>query len=189
MDQITSPIVHIINISIEKSGNFFPDSWKVTRVCPVPKIDNSKCFIHSIWKSNIDSVTELHRKICCLQHYSVWLLWKFKWKGHSTATLSLKFKSDIRKALNRNEITISVLTDYSKAFDTVNHKTSLEKLVSLKFSYGTIKIIVNYLTNWHQYLQIDDQTSPKSSVHFRIPQGSILGPILFNIYVAELPPV
>ena len=68
-------------------------------------------------------------------------------KGDSTATLSLKFKSDIRKALNRNEITISVLTDYSKAFDTVNHKTSLEKLVSLKFSYGTIKIIVNYLAN------------------------------------------
>ena len=108
-------------------------------------------------------------------------------KGHSTTTLLLKFRNDIRKALNWNEITISVLIDYSKAFDTINHKTLLEKLVSLNFSKRTIKIIMSYLTNRHQYEQIDDQISPISSVHFGVPQGSVLAPILFNIYVAELP--
>ena len=50
-------------------------------------------------------------------------------KGHSTKTLLLKFRNDILKALNWNEITISVLIDYSKAIDTINHKTHLEKLV------------------------------------------------------------
>ena len=46
---------------------------------------------------------------------------------------------------------------------------------------------MSYLTNRHQYVQIDDQTSPKSPVHFGVPQGSILVPNLFNTYVVELP--
>ena len=108
-------------------------------------------------------------------------------RGHSTTTFLLKLRNDIRKALNRNEITMSVINDFSKAFDTINHKTLLEKLVSLNFSNRTIKIIMSCFTKRHQYVQIDDQTSTRSPVHFEVPQGSILGPILFNIYVAELP--
>ena len=89
--------------------------------------------------------------------------------------------------MNLNERTISVLLDYSDAFDTVSHKTPLEKLVSLNYSNRTIKIIMSYLTNQDHYLQIDDQTFPKSPVHFGVPQGSILDPFVFSIYVAELP--
>ena len=46
---------------------------------------------------------------------------------------------------------------------------------------------MSYLTIWHQYVQIVDQSLPKSPVHFEVPQGSILGPIFFSTYVAELP--
>ena len=68
-------------------------------------------------------------------------------KGHSTATLLLKFRNDIRKALNRTEITISVLIDYFKAFDTINHKTLLQKLVS--FNFGVLKEV-----SWVQFYSI-----------------------------------
>ena len=68
-------------------------------------------------------------------------------KGHSTATLLLKFRNDIRKALNRTEITISVLIDYFKAFDTISHKTLLQKLVS--FNFGVPKEV-----SWVQFYSI-----------------------------------
>ena len=86
---------------------------------------------------------------------------------------------------------MSILTDYSKTFDTISHKTLLERLVSLNFSNKTIKIITSYLTNQHQYVKTDHQTSPKSpvhfAVHFAVPPKSNLGPIPFNVYVAKLP--
>ena len=178
--------------SIDKE--IFPDSWKVARVCPIPKIRNPATVKDFRPISILPVLSKVYEKVILsellnyIEKSAVYNPTQFGFrKGHSTTTLPLKFKNDIRKALNRNEITISVLIDCSKAFDTINHKNLLEKLVSLNFSNRTIKIIMSYLTNRHQYVQIDDQTLSKSPVHFEVPQGSILGPILFNINVTELP--
>ena len=71
-------------------------------------------------------------------------------KGHSTQTILLKFRNDIRKALNKKEITMSLFTDYSKAFDTVQHETLIKKLENLNFTNSSVKIILNYLSNRQQ---------------------------------------
>ena len=71
-------------------------------------------------------------------------------KGHSTQTIQLKFRNDIRKALNKKEITMSLFTDYSKAFDTVQHETLIKKLENLNFTNSSVKIILNYLSNRQQ---------------------------------------
>ena len=152
VNQITSPIVHIINTSIDKE--IFPDSWKVARVCPIPKIDNPvtikdfrPIFVLPVLSKVYEKVI-LSQLLNYIEKSAVYnpIQSGFR-KSHSTTTLLLKFRNNIRKALNRNEITISVLIDYSKAFDTINRKTFLEKLVSLNFSKRTIKIIMSYLTN------------------------------------------
>ena len=78
------------------------------------------------------------------------------------------------------------MIDYSKAFDTIDHESLIRKLASLNFSNSSIKIILNYLTNRKQYVQVNDKQSTQLPIYFGVPQGSILGPVLFNICVAKL---
>ena len=88
--------------------------------------------------------------------------------------------------MNRSEVTLSVIIDYSKALDTIDHRILLEKLQNKNFTKNTIKIICSYLIERYQYVQIEDKRSTQLPMFFGVPQGSILGPVLFNIYVAEL---
>ena len=143
MGQITSPIIQIINTSIDK--DIFLDSWKVARVCPIPKIDNPVTVRNFRPISILSVLSKVYEKsilsqlLNYIEKSAVYNPTQSGFrKGHSTITLW--------KALSRNEI-ISVLTDYSKAFDAINQKTLLEKLVSLNFSNRMIKNIISYLTN------------------------------------------
>ena len=107
-------------------------------------------------------------------------------KGYSTITTLLGIKDDIVHAMKKREVTLMVLADYAKAFDTVCFKFVIKKMYTLGFSKDFLKWVLSYLSNRTQFVQIDDRASTSEIIDFGIPQGSILGLMIFNLYVTDL---
>jgi ribonuclease P/MRP protein subunit RPP40 len=89
--------------------------------------------------------------------------------------------------MNCGQLTGAVFLDLSKAFDLVNHDRLINKLAVYQLSAGTLAFITSYLNERTQYIHVNGRNSREGVIKHGVPQGSILGPLLFSVYINDLP--
>ena len=103
---------------------------------------------------------------------------------HNHALISITEK--IKKSLDNNEYSCGVFLDFQKTFDTVNHEILLKKLHRYGIRGITNEWFKSYLNNITQKTKVNDSISEKIDINYGVPQGSILGPLLYLVYINNL---
>lgn len=191
-DAVAVGLSYIMGESLKTSK--YPSQWKMSKVKAVPKKGNSSergdfrpISLLSIPSKMYESIIGDH--IDC--HFvnkglSSENQWGFK-PNRSTELLMLHLTEGWRQGLDRNRIVGVLFIDFKKAFDSICHKTMALKLQACGISGNVYNLIVDYLSGRKQFVEIEGQRSSEAEVKFGVPQGSVLGPRLFSIYVNDLP--
>ena len=191
---LVAPITKIINTSLTTSC--VPPSLKIAKVIPClkkPSLDKNDLNNYRPI-SNLPYLSKVLERVACsqLQHHlnANDLLSSFQSAyrpNFSTETALLRVQNDILVSLDRGDDVILVLLDLSAAFDTIDHSIFLWRLENrFGIKGAALEWFKSYLSDRQQFVFVNGSSSSRKTLKHGVPQGSVLGPLLFTLYLSPL---
>jgi hypothetical protein len=190
-EKLSIPLSILINQSLSKG--VFPHALKLAKVVPLYKKENPFLFNNYRPISLLLSLSKVFEKAVhsqLLEYFTINNLFLPNQYGfrpkYSTETATLELVDRVLQLLDDDKIPFCIFMDLSKAFDTLNHNILLKKLSFYGVSNSALSWFGSYLNQRNQYVKFHDTKSSVTEVSLGVPQGSILGPLLFLIYVNDI---